>query len=221
MSNTRFWRKQLKEKSTLGTLHIRMEMRVSKVTLRIWSALQRVPPPPIWMKSLEVILFLTLFPCWIQVFYRWGNGVSDLLSFTSTDLGQPQPPGKFTPPLRNNTFVGHKTDSYCWSNASKYVSCYFRNCYKVATNCNCNNSHRKQMELTPSRTQAEASALLAFWLIWIKSLVFGAAWSTTIPQWRGDCRLAMTVIKVAKGRGREGKGVWFQGKWGQTFVMNH
>ena len=24
--------------------------------------------------------------------------------------------------------------------------------------------------------------------------------------------MAMTVIKVAKGRGREGKGVWFQGK---------
>ena len=36
--------------------------------------------------------------------------VSDLLSFSSTDLGQPQPPGKFTSPLRNNTFVGHKTD---------------------------------------------------------------------------------------------------------------
>ena len=176
--NTRFWRKQLKEKTTLSlrTFHIRMEMSVKNYLL-ICSGLQRVSPPPeIRTKSLEVFVLSKFF--WpssyvgSKLLFSTDEemGLSDLSSFSSTDLGQPQPPGKFTSPLRNNTFVGHKTDLYCWSNASKYVSCYFRNCYKVATNCNCNNSHRKQMELTPSRTQAEASALLAFWLIWIKSL---------------------------------------------------
>ena len=150
---------------------------MSKITLLICSGLQRVSPPPeIRTKSLEVFVLSKFF--WpssyvgSKLLFSTDEemGLSDLSSFSSTDLGQPQPPGKFTSPLRNNTFVGHKTDLYCWSNASKYVSCYFRNCYKVATNCNCNNSHRKQMELTPSRTQAETSALLAFWLIWIKSL---------------------------------------------------
>lgn len=36
--------------------------------------------------------------------------------------------------------------------------------------------------------------------------VFGGAvtGASTIPQWRGDLRLAMTVIKVARGRGKGG-----------------
>ena len=117
--NTRFWRKQLKEKTTLSlrTFHIRMEMSVKNYLL-ICSGLQRVSPPPeIRTKSLEVFLFLSQ-KFWLSSYV--GSkllfstdeemGLSDLSSFSSTDLGQPQPPGKFTSPLRNNTFVGHKTD---------------------------------------------------------------------------------------------------------------
>ena len=43
--------------------------------------------------------------------------------------------------------------------------------------------------------------------------------SSTIPQWRGDLRLAMTVIKVERG-GERGKG----GRANEAklvFVMNH
>ena len=47
------------------------------------------------------------------------------------------------------------------------------------------------------------------------SVFGGAVTGSTIPQWRGDLRLAMTVIKVAGGREKEGRV-----NEGQLFVMN-
>ena len=49
--------------------------------------------------------------------------------------------------------------------------------------------------------------------------VFGGAvtGASTIPQWRGDLRLAMTVIKVARGGGEKEAGLMRP----NLFVMNH
>ena len=116
----------------------------------------------------------------------------------------------------------HKTNLYLQSDALKCLQSSpisFRNCKSCARLqfWSCNNSHWEQMEFS-WRTNLGARHLCFCLVTWrlgrwyfaeLGQILGVRVWcycsSSTIPQWRGDLRLAMTVIKVARGRGKGGR----------------